>query len=120
MTGIALGTLEERNLELGPTSTKKSKWKHFRLTRDNNDVAWLILDKQGSSANILAMDVLRELSEVIAELEDEPARALVLRSAKPSGFVAGADVTEFGIMTDEDEIAAMLTEGNKILDRLDA
>jgi 3-hydroxyacyl-CoA dehydrogenase/enoyl-CoA hydratase/3-hydroxybutyryl-CoA epimerase len=120
MTGITLGTLEERNLELGPTPAKKSKWKHFRLTRGKDDVAWLVLDKQGSSANILSMDVLRELSEVIAELEATPARALVLRSGKTSGFVAGADITEFGVMTDEDEIAAMLGEGNKILDRLDA
>jgi 3-hydroxyacyl-CoA dehydrogenase/enoyl-CoA hydratase/3-hydroxybutyryl-CoA epimerase len=120
MTGIALGTLEERNLELGPIPDGTSKWKHFRLTRGKDDVAWLILDKQGSSANILSMDVLRELSEVIAELEANPARALVLRSGKTSGFVAGADITEFGVMTDEDEIAAMLGEGNKILDRLDA
>lgn len=120
MTGIALGALEERNLELGPIPDGTSKWKHFRLTRGKDDVAWLILDKQGSSANILSMDVLRELSEIIAELEATPARALVLRSGKTSGFVAGADITEFGVMTDEDEIATMLNEGNKILDRLDA
>jgi 3-hydroxyacyl-CoA dehydrogenase/enoyl-CoA hydratase/3-hydroxybutyryl-CoA epimerase len=119
MTGIALGALEERNLELGPEPAKKSKWKHWRLTRTKDDVAWLILDKQGSSANILSMDVLRELSEVLTELEAHPARGLVLRSAKESGFVAGADITEFGVMSDEDEIAKMLGEGNKILDRLD-
>jgi 3-hydroxyacyl-CoA dehydrogenase/enoyl-CoA hydratase/3-hydroxybutyryl-CoA epimerase len=120
MTGIALGVLEERNLELGPTAAKKSKWKNWRLTRDKSDIAWLILDKQGSSANILSMDVLRELSEVIAELETNPAKGLVIRSGKTSGFVAGADITEFGVLSDEDQIAAMLTEGNKILDRLDA
>lgn len=120
MTGIAMSVLEERNLELGPKPAKKSKWKHWRLTRTKDDVAWLLLDKQGSSANILSMDVLRELSEVLTELEAAPAKGLVLRSAKESGFVAGADITEFGVMTDEDEIAAMLTEGNRILDRLDA
>lgn len=119
MTGITLGALKERNLEFGPEPAKTSKWKHFHLTRGKDDVAWLILDKQGSSANILSMDVLRELSEIIAELEATPARALVLRSGKTSGFVAGADITEFGVMTDEDEIATMLGEGNKILDRLD-
>jgi 3-hydroxyacyl-CoA dehydrogenase/enoyl-CoA hydratase/3-hydroxybutyryl-CoA epimerase len=120
MTGIALGVLEERNLELGPNAAKKSRWKNWRLTRDASDTAWLILDKQGSSANILAMDVLRELSEIIAELEASPAKGLVIRSGKTSGFVAGADITEFGVLTDEDAIATMLTEGNKILDRLDA
>ncbi len=119
MTGIALGALLERNLELGPTPSGKSEWKHWRLTRGADDVAWLVLDKQGSSANVLSMDVLRELSEVLTELESNPAKGLVLRSGKESGFVAGADITEFGVLTDEDEIAAMLTEGNKILDRLD-
>src|SRR5687768_12419091 len=103
MTGIALGVLEERNLELGPKAARKSKWKNWRLTRDKNDTAWLILDKQGSSANILSMDVLRELSEIIAELEANPAKGLVIRSGKTSGFVAGADITEFGVLTDEDQ-----------------
>lgn len=120
MTGIALGALKERDLELGPVGADAGSWKHWRLTRDADGVAWLILDKQGSSANILSMDVLRELSHVLADLERNPARALVLRSAKPSGFVAGADITEFGILTDQDAIVTMLTEGNKILDRLDA
>lgn len=119
MTGIALGTLQERNLELGPEPAKKSSWKHWRLTRGKDEIAWLVLDKQGSSANVLSMDVLRELSEVLNELEVSPAKALVIRSGKTSGFVAGADITEFGVLTDEDEIATMLTEGNKILDRLD-
>ena len=114
MTGIALGVLEERNLELGPKAAKKSKWKNWRLTRDKSDTAWLILDKQGSSANILSMDVLRELSEIIAELETNPSKGLVIRSGKTSGFVAGADITEFGVLTDEDQIATMLTEGNVI------
>lgn len=120
MTGIAMGVLKERDLELGPAPAEGGKWRHWRLTRDAGDVAWLILDKQGSSANILSMDVLRELSEVLAELEANPARGLVIRSAKASGFVAGADITEFGVMTDEDAIIGMLGEGNRILDRLDA
>ncbi len=120
MTGIAMGVLKERDLELGPQPLGESTWRHWRITRDADDVAWLILDKQGSSANILSMDVLGELSDVIAGLEVNPARALVIRSAKPSGFVAGADITEFGVMTDEDAVVKMLGEGNRILDRLDA
>src|SRR5262249_36756271 len=74
--------------------------RHWRLARDEDAVAWLALDKAGTSANTLSEEVLAELDQVLAELEREPPKGLVLRSAKPAGFIAGADIGEFRGMTD--------------------
>ena len=67
----------------------------FTLERDGEDIAWLTLDRPGSSTNVLSSGVLRALDAHLAQLEARPPRALVVLSGKPSGFVAGADIKEF-------------------------
>src|SRR5882757_8039419 len=116
--------LAPRDLELGPfagpTSGQGSPaWRHWKLARDESGVAWLVLDKAGASANTLSEDVLMELDDVLASIERELPKGVVLRSAKPSGFIAGADIGEFKGMTDAGVVEARLTKGNAIVDRLD-
>ena len=54
--------LAPRNLELGPlAAAPPGEWRHFRLARDDNGVAWLMIDKEGASANTLSEEVLAEL-----------------------------------------------------------
>jgi len=89
-----------KRLELGPQPSGAGLWAHWRLTRDEEGTAWLILDKKGASTNTLASDVIVELDAVLAELERQPPKGLVLRSGKASGFIAGADITEFETIKD--------------------
>ena len=44
--------------------------------------------------------MLAELRRVLDELEREPPKGLVIRSGKANGFIAGADVDEFGDIAD--------------------
>src|SRR5690348_3867076 len=67
----------------------------WKLERDAEGVAWLTLDKPGTSANVLSTGVLQELNELLGALEQDRPRGAVLISAKKSGFVAGADIKEF-------------------------
>ena len=53
-----------------------------------------------ASANTLSADVIEELDRVLAALESQRPAGLVIRSAKKSGFIAGADVNEFRGATD--------------------
>ena len=69
--------------------------KHWRIERDVDNLAWLIFDKAGESANTFSIEVLNELSAALDELDRARPRALVIRSGKESGFIAGADVEEF-------------------------
>ena len=76
----------------------------FRLTRDADGVAWLLFDRADSSANTLSAEVIEGLDRVLAELETNRPTGLVIRSAKTSGFIAGADVNEFRGATDPKQV----------------
>src|SRR5579872_2518594 len=109
--------LEPRNLELGPhhappTAEEAGAWRHWKLKRDEDDVLWLLFDKSGASANTLSQDVILELDDVLAKIESETAKGLVLRSAKPAGFIAGADVNELREAKNAADIAERLTRAH--------
>jgi 3-hydroxyacyl-CoA dehydrogenase / enoyl-CoA hydratase / 3-hydroxybutyryl-CoA epimerase len=93
---------------------------NWNLQRDAEGVAWLTLDKPGTSANVLSASVLLELDGLLASLEKEPPRALVVLSAKKSGFVAGADIREFTGVTDADSGYLLIHRGQQVLNRLAA
>ena len=75
----------------------RSDFQHLSLVRkgDADGIAWLYLDRAGSSTNTLSRDVLDELATAFTALEENPPNGLVIASAKPAGFVAGADIGEF-------------------------
>ena len=62
---------------------------YWKMDRDADGVVSLTLDKPGTSANVLSSEVLVELGALLGGLAVAPPRALIVRSAKPSGFVAG-------------------------------
>src|SRR5882757_7312758 len=114
--------LAPRYLELGPLAGRadaSSPWRNFKLAREEDGIAWLVLDKPDASANTLSVDVLSELDSVLASLEQDPPKGLVLRSAKPAGFIAGADIGEFGGMTAVAIVEERLREAHAVVDRLD-
>jgi 3-hydroxyacyl-CoA dehydrogenase / enoyl-CoA hydratase / 3-hydroxybutyryl-CoA epimerase len=97
--------------------TTTSAW---TLTRDADDVAWLTVDKPDSSANTLGTVVLTELGARLEELERQPPRALIVCSAKKSGFVAGADINEFTSLKTEQDAYTLIRRGQQMLGRLAA
>jgi 3-hydroxyacyl-CoA dehydrogenase/enoyl-CoA hydratase/3-hydroxybutyryl-CoA epimerase len=94
--------------------------RNWSLERDAEGVAWLTLDKPATSANVLSSSVLIELDGLLAALEKEPPRALVVLSAKKSGFVAGADIREFTGITDADSGYVLIHRGQQVFNRLAA
>ena len=121
-TDPAWKALSSRDEEMGPvpTSAAPSPYKNWRVTRDADNLAWAVLDKAGSSANTLSPDVLEELDAILAGLEQNRPAGLVIRSAKSSGFIAGADIGQFVGMTEVDQIAAEMTRAHAVADRLEA
>ena len=92
----------------------------WTLARDAEGLATLTLDKPGTSANVLSKSVLIELDGLLNQLHSKPPRAVVMRSAKTSGFVAGADINEFVPLTSREEAYALIRAGQQVLDRLEA
>jgi 3-hydroxyacyl-CoA dehydrogenase / enoyl-CoA hydratase / 3-hydroxybutyryl-CoA epimerase len=120
MESHILDVLADRVLELGPKPAASGPYRHFKLTRDADGVAWLLFDREGASANTLSADVLAELDTVLAGLESERPTGLVIRSAKTSGFIAGADVNEFRGATDPAAVEAQIARAHAVIDRLEA
>nr|WP_246505290.1 3-hydroxyacyl-CoA dehydrogenase NAD-binding domain-containing protein [Microvirga antarctica] len=108
-------------MERGPRpDASGSVWENWRMALDSNGVAWLTLDKKDASANTLSEDVMRELDGILAGLERNPPKGLVIRSAKESGFIAGADINQFKGVTDAEAVKAALRFGHAVVDRLEA
>ncbi|KIN70570.1 3-hydroxyacyl-CoA dehydrogenase, NAD-binding protein [Sulfitobacter noctilucae] len=115
MTGHVLNFLGETKLELGPTDKANGNW---RTGRDDAGVLWLVLDKTDSGTNTISEAVIRELDRHIAEAEADLPKALVIRSAKDTGFAAGADISSFDEMgrSGADDL---LSDAHKVLDRIE-
>lgn len=123
--GHILETLSSRDKARGPfegkqTSATDSQWEHWLLERDSDDVAWLILDKKDASANVLSEAVLKELGEIVTELENKTPKGVVVRSIKASGFCMGADISEFSELSSETEVVDKLTDAHRVVDRFEA
>src|ERR1700761_4519356 len=120
MESKILDVLADRVLELGPKPDASGPYRNFKLTGDSDGVAWLLFDREGASANTLSADVLAEFDAVLASLENERPAGLVIRSAKTSGFIAGADVNEFRGATDPAVVEATISRAHTVVDRLEA
>ena len=115
-----MDVLADRVLALGPKPEAGGPYRHFRLARDADGIAWLLFDREGSSANTLSADVLEEFDHVLAELENQRPAGLVIRSAKISGFIAGADVNEFRGASDASVVETAIDRAHAVIDRLEA
>jgi len=100
--------------------TENTEFRHWQLKRDAEDIAWLVLDREGEKVNSLSREVLLELDAVLAKLEEDLPRGLVIYSAKKSGFIAGADIREFDHQTDATEAKAGIEMAHTLFDRLEA
>ena len=93
---------------------------HWKLERDADGLGWLTLDKHGATTNTLSAPVLDELRTVLADLTGEPPKGLVIRSGKENGFIAGADIDEFGELKSVDDAVKMVKRGWDTFEQLAA
>jgi 3-hydroxyacyl-CoA dehydrogenase/enoyl-CoA hydratase/3-hydroxybutyryl-CoA epimerase len=93
---------------------------HWTMRRDPEGVVWATLDRKGESVNTLSTEVLQELSLLLDHLEAEPPRGLIIRSGKSSGFIAGADIREFGERVTPEQGHGLVERGWSLFRRLSA
>jgi 3-hydroxyacyl-CoA dehydrogenase/enoyl-CoA hydratase/3-hydroxybutyryl-CoA epimerase len=101
-------------------SSSSASTPYWKLSIDADNVAWLDFDKPSASTNTLSRAAMIELGNRLAEIESRRPRALIVASAKQSGFIAGADIKEFTSLTDVEEAYELVRAGQKVLDRLAA
>lgn len=93
---------------------------HWRLERGADGLATATLDRAGASANALSAAVLGELAQVLDALDAAPPKGLIIRSGKDAGFIAGADIDEFGTLASAEDAQALVARGWQLFNRLAA
>jgi 3-hydroxyacyl-CoA dehydrogenase / enoyl-CoA hydratase / 3-hydroxybutyryl-CoA epimerase len=83
-----------------------------------NTTAILVFDREGSSANVFDSATLTELSERLDELAGQPdVNGLLIRSAKPDIFIAGADLKELSNARGE-RLESLIATGQALFNRI--
>jgi 3-hydroxyacyl-CoA dehydrogenase/enoyl-CoA hydratase/3-hydroxybutyryl-CoA epimerase len=83
-----------------------------------NTTAFLVFDREGSTANIFDSATLEELSTCLDELIAEPhVTGLIIRSAKPNIFIAGADLKELSTARGE-KLDLLISTGQTLFNRI--
>jgi len=103
-----------------PASNASVDSPYWTLRVDDDQVAWLRFDVPGSSANSLSRPAVLGLDAQLEALERKLPRALVIESAKKSGFIAGADIKEFVGLTSPETAYELVRTAQRVLDRLEA
>ena len=67
-------------------------YRHWRIERGTDGLAWLWFDKADAVTNTLSAEALAELERILIAFEEARPKGLIIASAKPAGFIAGADI----------------------------
>ena len=97
--------------------------KHWKL-EDTGSVRILTIDVEGKGANVLSTEVFAELDQCLNDIEtgikaDDKPKGLIIRSAKQSGFIFGADINEFLKITSAEEGAELARRGQGFMNRIE-
>ncbi|MDD1792414.1 fatty acid oxidation complex subunit alpha FadJ [Enterovibrio sp. ZSDZ42] len=92
----------------------------FSLSHGDNGVAWLSIDVPGETMNTLQATFVDEISAILTELEGNSSiKGLVMYSAKPDNFVAGADVRMLDACETAEDAQAIAEQGQKLFSRIE-
>lgn len=93
---------------------------NISLSFGSDGIAVLTLDRENSSANVFDVATLHELDAHLATLEARSdLKGLVVVSAKPKIFIAGADLNSFAGAS-ADQLGAIVDLGHRIFTRLES
>lgn len=96
------------------------KYKHWRVELDQDHLLWLTLDRQGASVNSMNREVFDEFDQVISDIQHKNPKGMLLVSGKKKGFIAGADITQFSALKDQQAAFDLIRQSQLVLDRLEA
>ena len=98
---------------------EQGNFKHWRLERDLDGIAWLYIDREGEKVNSLSREVLGEMGEIVEMFEQNAPAGLVLMSGKSGSFIVGADVREFDATKDPSTLTENVRKVHDLFDRIE-
>jgi 3-hydroxyacyl-CoA dehydrogenase/enoyl-CoA hydratase/3-hydroxybutyryl-CoA epimerase len=92
----------------------------FTLKRQDNGIAYLVIDVVGENVNTLKSEFTEQIQAVLAEVKaDNSITGIVLCSGKVGTFVAGADINMLDACQSRDEFVALSRQGQRIFSQLE-
>lgn len=95
---------------------------NIRIEELDNGVRRVVFDRPESVANVFDRATMAELETIVAGLESEPSvKGVIFASAKPSIFIAGADIKE--MLAEDitpDDIRSAVRKGQEVFSRIEA
>ena len=97
--------------------------RNWTFTVDFERIGWLTIDTPGASVNTLSREAIVELETLVGHIEEmangEELLGVVLLSGKESGFIAGADISEFDAMSDFSILPEALRRTHALFQRIE-
>lgn len=95
-------------------------YQNWQLEVDQDHILWLTINRKGSGVNSLNREVISELDDILTGIKNiEAIAAVVIRSGKSSGFIAGADIEQFVTLKNEEEAFELVRQAQLVFDRLE-
>lgn len=97
------------------------KYENWVLTTDDQDILWMTLDRRDSPVNSLNEVVLKEFDQILNSLsQNTSVKAVIIQSGKRTGFIVGADISQFKTLENADQATQLIRKGQEIFDKLEA
>lgn len=97
--------------------------KHWSFHRDVENLGWLTINTPGAPVNTLSREAITELEQLVSRFEElaqtGELAGVILLSGKDSGFIAGADVSEFDAMSDFSVLPEALRRTHALFARIE-
>lgn len=99
---------------------ESNEFRNFRIERDARGVLTAWIDLPDSAHNVFNQSVMEELQGLVGRLEgDRDVKLVVFRSAKESGFLAGADVATIQSLKSGDDVEPIIAAGQELFERIE-
>ncbi|GLQ56901.1 3-hydroxyacyl-CoA dehydrogenase NAD-binding domain-containing protein [Devosia nitrariae] len=106
---------------MAKTETPETRNWSFHI--DVEQLGWLTIDRPDAPVNTLSREAIAELESLIERIEDLIAggelAGVILLSGKESGFIAGADISEFDAMADFSVLPDALRRAHALFQRIE-
>ena len=94
---------------------------HWSVSVDADNLCWLTLDVAGKSVNVLTHAVMAELGQILDWLDQQDTIAGIgMLSGKPGGFVYGANIAEFELLTTADDVLQHMQMVHGLFNRIES
>ncbi len=101
-------------------SSSTTKALHWKVRRDEKNIAWCHLDMDDARANLLAGKVIEEFSRILDGFESDMPQAVIILSDKKDSFIFGADIKEFTTLENQQQAQYFLNRGHALMNKLEA